>query len=101
MQNQDSPIALITRRTERRDIARLYSAGGMYLYDLNPDRNQFFCETPAAWELWDETDLLQRVRRWPKKRIGFVIPKGDAGQTESANPCEEQQPNQRRGALYA
>lgn len=100
MQNQDSPIAL-TRRTERRDIARLYSAGGMYLYDLNPDRNQFFCETPAAWELWDETDLLQRVRRWPKKRIGFVIPKDDAGQTENANPCEEQQPDQRRGALYA
>lgn len=100
MQNQDSPIAL-TRRTERRDIARLYSAGGIYLYDLNPDRNQFFCETPAAWELWDETDLLQRVRRWPKKRIGFVILKVDAGQTETANSCEEQQPDQRRGALYA
>ena len=98
MQNQDSPI---TRRTERRDIARLYSAGGRYLYDLNPDRNQFFCETPAAWELWDETDLLQRVRRWPKRRIGFVIPKDDARQTENANPCGERQPDQRRGALYA
>jgi len=101
MQNQDSPITLITRRTERRDIARLYTAGGRYLYDLNPDRNQFFCETPAAWELWDETDLLQRVRRWPKERIGFVIPKDDAG-TENANPYRAKQlTDQPLGALDA
>lgn len=65
-------------RVERRNIATLYSATGAYAYELNPERNQFFCETPAAWELWDETELLQRVHRWSKKRIGFVIPKDEA-----------------------
>ena len=72
---QSETAAPLTARVERRNIACLYSAAGTYMYDLNPDRKQFFCETPAAWELWDETELLARVRRWPKTRIGFVIPK--------------------------
>jgi hypothetical protein len=72
---QSGTTAQLSGRVERRNIASLYSATGMYMYDLNPDRKQFFCETRAAWELWDETELLARVRRWPKTRIGFVIPK--------------------------
>lgn len=68
----------ISGRVERRNIATLYSATGACAYELNPDRKQFFCETPAAWELWDESEQLQRVRRWPKKRIGFVILKDEA-----------------------
>lgn len=72
---QSETAAPLTGRVERRNIACLYSATGIYMYDLNPDRKQFFCETRAAWELWDETELLARVRRWPKTRIGFVIPK--------------------------
>ena len=70
--------ALVLRsfsRVERRDIARLYSLSGRYIYELDPDRQQFFCKTSAAWELWDETDQLQRVQRWPAKGISWVIPK--------------------------
>ena len=74
--------APLSGRVERRNIAVLYSLSGMYMYDLNPDRKQFFCETRAAWELWDETELLARVRRWPKKRIGFVIPKTPVRRTK-------------------
>ena len=68
-------IAGLKSRVERRDIDRLYSLSGRYVYELDPDRRQFFCETPAAWELWDETDQLQRIQRWPAKRISWVIPK--------------------------
>ena len=68
----------ITDRMERRDVCKLYSISGAYVYELNPDRRQYFCETRAAWELWDETELLQRVRRWAKKRISFVILKDEA-----------------------
>jgi hypothetical protein len=83
-QESDAP-APITGRVERRNIATLYSAAGMYMYDLNPERKQFFCETRAAWELWDETDLLARVHRWPKTRIGFVIPKSPIKRSKKPN----------------
>jgi len=72
----DKRISVPKNRAERRDIAKLYSLSGRYVYELNPGRQQFFCETSAAWELWDETEQLQLVRRWPKKRISWVIPKG-------------------------
>lgn len=71
-------------RVERRNVAKLYSAAGAYVYELNPDRKQFFCETRAAWELWDETELLRRVQRWSKKRIGFVIFKDEKHEAVSA-----------------
>lgn len=81
-------------RSQRRDIAGLYTVSGKYFYDLNPERKQFFCETPAAWELWDETEELRRVRRWPKKRIGFVIPKPVKSENEtSALPLSESEPS--------
>jgi hypothetical protein len=82
---QSETHAPITRRVERRNIATLYSLTGMYMYDLNPDRKQFFCETHASWELWDETELLARVRRWPKTRIGFVIPKDSGKRSRKPN----------------
>jgi hypothetical protein len=68
-------ISLPKSRVQRCDIAKLHSLSGRYVYELDPDRQQFFCETPAAWELWDETEQLQRVQRWPKKQISWVIPK--------------------------
>jgi len=82
---QSETHAPVTGRVERRNIATLYSLTGMYMYDLNPDRKQFFCETRAAWELWDETELLARVRRWPKTRIGFVIPKDSGKRSRKPN----------------
>lgn len=69
-------ISVPKSRVERRDIAKLFSLSGRYVYEPDPDRQQFFCETSAAWELWDETEQLQRVQRWPAKRISWVIPKG-------------------------
>jgi hypothetical protein len=71
----DKRISVPKNRVQRRDIVQLHSLSGRYVYEINPDRQQFFCETPAAWELWDETEQLQLVRRWPKKRISWVIPK--------------------------
>src|SRR5215217_6961801 len=71
----DNRISVPKNRVERRDIAKLHSLGGRYVYEVNPDRQQFFCETSTAWEVWDETEQLQFVRRWPKKRISWVIPK--------------------------
>lgn len=69
----DKRISVPKSRVQRGDVATLHSLSGRYVYELDSDRQQFFCETPAAWELWDETEQLQRVRRWPKKRISWVI----------------------------
>ncbi len=71
----DKRISVPKSRVQRGDIAKLHSLSGRYVYELDPDRQQFFCETTAAWELWDETEQLQRVQRWPKKQISWVIPK--------------------------
>jgi len=69
----DKRISLPKSRVQRADVATLHSLSGKYVYELDSDRQQFFCETSSAWELWDETEQLQRVRRWPKKRISWVI----------------------------
>lgn len=60
-------------RGERRDIKAVRTAT-LYI-ELSPDRKQFFCETGAAYEIWDETDLLHRVKRIPKSRVLMVFQK--------------------------
>jgi hypothetical protein len=35
--------------------------------------DQYFCELPRSWELWQITDNhLERVGRWPKSEIRFI-----------------------------
>jgi hypothetical protein len=60
-------------RVERRDIKAVRTA--TLHIELSPDRKQFFCETGAAYEIWDEMDLLHRVKRIPKSRVLMVFPK--------------------------
>jgi len=74
----DKRMSVPNSRVQRGDVATLHSLSGRYVYELDSDRPQFFCETPAAWELWDETGQLHRVQRWPKKRISWVILKDES-----------------------
>ena len=64
-------------RRERRDIGRLYSYGMRYVYEADPEWNQYFCETEKAWELWgpilDKDASPIRIKRWPKTRISFAF----------------------------
>jgi len=62
-----------TERVERRDVTEIHST--RYVYEADREWNQYFCETPKAWELWgptlDKNGLPIRLKRWEKKRIWF------------------------------
>lgn len=60
-------------RVERRNIKRLVTAR----YVIVLTKNQYFCETKAAYEIWEEGEgaLLHRVKRISKKSVLWVIPK--------------------------
>lgn len=62
-------------RVERRNIKAIQTA--TLRIELSPDRKQFFCETGAAYEIWDEMDLLHRVKRIPKSRVFWVFEKDE------------------------
>jgi len=62
-------------RIERRDIEAIRTA--TLHIELNPDRKQYFCETGAAYEIWDETGLLYFVKRIPKSRVIWVFEKDE------------------------
>ena len=52
-------------RKKREDIIALRSARIRYVLG----KNQYFCETPKAYEIWDTKPLLKRLIRFDKHRI--------------------------------
>ena len=59
-------------RIIRRDVKALGTAKSWY----EPLMGQYFCELPKSWELWLDEPRL-RLKRWDKKRIFWVILKGE------------------------
>jgi hypothetical protein len=58
------------RRVERRNIWAIRTATRWI--ELHPERRQYFCETGAAYELWDETELPHCIKRILKARVFWV-----------------------------
>jgi len=56
------------QRIERRDIAAMRTAN--IIIELAD--KQYFCETGAAYEVWDESRLPVRLYRVPKSRVIMV-----------------------------
>lgn len=56
-------------RVERRDIESVLTA--MREIALGP--GQYFCETGAAYEIWDETSLPHMIKRIPRSRVFWVF----------------------------
>jgi hypothetical protein len=57
-------------RTERRDIMAI----SLMTKWITLGKDQYFCETPKAYELWGPVNggLPLRIMRWPKVRIYWV-----------------------------
>ena len=56
-------------REDRREIKTLITARE----DVNLSENQYFCSTPKAYEIWDETEFPKRIYRISKTRVFWVI----------------------------
>lgn len=57
-------------RNVRTDITALRSLNNLYVLG----KDQFFCETPKAYEIWGKRNGLEyRVTRLPKKSIYWVF----------------------------
>ena len=57
-------------RIYRRDIIAIRTA----LYSIELAENQTFCETDKAFEIWQETNSLnRRIKRYDKARVLFIL----------------------------
>ena len=54
----------MTNRIERRDLAGIATAAR----DISLSDGQFFCETPKAYEIWQDEPLLM-IKRIPSSKV--------------------------------